>query len=207
MAEERVSIPVENAKMELEGLFEAGRTGRNAMLCHPHPLYGGDMHNNVVQAARLTFASLGWATLRFNFRGPGPGNPAGGQRDPLDLMDVSTFMNSRSPGRMDFAGYSYGAWALMEAVRAGLYADCLILISPPLDFLSFEELEPVGIPTLITLGTRDEFCSVRSLENWLSTSPAPTATTVELLPEVDHFYRGAERQISEIIKTFLHRLA
>jgi uncharacterized protein len=205
MAEERVSIPVENAQTELEGLLEEGRTGRNAILCHPHPLYGGDMHNNVVRAARSTFASLGWATLRFNFRGPD--NPAGGQRDPLDLLEVSGFMHSRSPGRMDFAGYSYGAWALMEAVRAGLYADCLILISPPLDFLSFEGLEPVGTPMLITLGTRDEFCSVRSLENWLSTGPAPPNTTVEILPEVDHFYRGSERQVSEIMKTFLHRLA
>ena len=75
MAEERVKIPVENGATTLEGLFEEGQTGRNAILCHPHPLYGGDMHNNVVRAARRSFASLGWATLRFNFRAAGGGNP------------------------------------------------------------------------------------------------------------------------------------
>ena len=58
MAEERVDIPVENGETLLEGLFEAGRTGRNAIICHPHPHYGGDMHNNVVQAVRRIMSRL-----------------------------------------------------------------------------------------------------------------------------------------------------
>ncbi len=207
MAEERVDIPVENGETLLEGLFEEGRTGRNAIICHPHPHYGGDMHNNVVQAVRRTFAALGWATLRFNFRAAGAGKAARGQGEALDIIDVATFMNSRSPGRIDFAGYSYGAWAVMEAVRAGLCADSLILLSPPLDFLPFEGLKPPQTPTLITLGNRDDFCSVGSLTTWLSTGPALPDIDVEILPDVDHFYRGAEREISEKMKTFLARFA
>lgn len=60
MAEEPVRIPVEDGKITIEGLFEQGRIGRNAVLCHPHPLYGGNMYNNVVQTARQAFAGLGW---------------------------------------------------------------------------------------------------------------------------------------------------
>ncbi len=59
MAEEPLNIPVENGAISLEGLIEEGRTGRNVILCHPHPLFGGNMDNNVIQAARKAFASLG----------------------------------------------------------------------------------------------------------------------------------------------------
>ncbi len=201
MAEERVNIAVENGETTVEGLFEQGRTGRNAIICHPHPLYGGDMHNSVVQEARRTFAALGRTTLRFNFRPGGPNGQERGQRDALDLIDVSRFVNSRSPGKIDFAGYSYGAWAIMEAVRAGLRPDSLILLSPPLDFLSFEGLELPRTPTLITLGDRDDFCSPEALTAWVSRSDNPDIA-VEILPTVDHFYRGAEREISEKMKTF-----
>ena len=117
------------------------------------------MHNNVVQAARQTFAGLGWGTLRFNFRSAGAsgGHPAQGQKDASDLIAVSEFLRARSPGPIDFAAYSYGAWATMEAIRMGLGPDSLILISPPLDFISFEGLRLPDAPTLVTLGNQDEF--------------------------------------------------
>ncbi len=108
MAEDPVWIPVKSGRITIEGLFEQGRIGRNAILCHPHPLYGGDMHNNVVQAARQTFAGLGWGTLRFNFwaAGASGAHPAQGQKDASDLIAVSEFLSARSPGPVDFAAYS-----------------------------------------------------------------------------------------------------
>ncbi len=202
MAEEPVGIPVESGRISIEGLFEKGRIGRNAILCHPHPLYGGNMHNNVVQAARQTFASLGWGTLRFNFRatGAGGGHPAQGQKDASDLIAVSEFLRARSPGLIDFADYSYGAWAAMEAIRMGLSPDSLILISPPLDFISFQRLGLPDAPTLVTLGNQDEFCSVESLNNWLSNQPD---AKLEVFSRVDHFYWGSERDLSAKIEAFL----
>jgi hypothetical protein len=204
MAEEPVKIPVEGGRITIEGLFEEGRNGRNSILCHPHPLYGGNMHNNVVQAARQTFAGLGWGTLRFNFRGTGAsgGNPAEGQKDAMDIIAVSEFLAARSPGRIDLAAYSYGAWAAMEAIRTGLCPDWLILISPPLDFISFEGLRLPDAPTLVTLGNQDDFCSVETLKKWLS-DQQNTKITLEILPYVDHFYWGAERELSAKIRTFV----
>ncbi|MGC9196542.1 MAG: alpha/beta hydrolase [Syntrophobacteraceae bacterium] len=207
MAEERVDIAVENGKTFLEGLFEQGPQGRNAIICHPHPLYGGNMHNDVVQAAQKAFSALGWATLRFNFRTAGTANPAQGEKDGFDLLEISQFMNSRSPGPIAFAGYSYGAWAILDSIRSGLNPDWLVLISPPLDFLSFQGLKPPRAPTLITLGDKDQFCSVKSLAAWLAASPDPHSTVVEILPDVDHFYRGAQRQLARKIKDFPARLS
>jgi len=204
MAEEPVKIPVEGGTITLEGLFEEGRNGRNSILCHPHPLYGGNMHNNVVHAARQTFAGLGWGTLRFNFRGTGAsgGNPGDGQKDALDIIAVSEFLAARSPGLIDLAAYSYGAWAAMEAVKLGLRPDLLILISPPLDFISFEGLRLPDVPTLVTIGNQDDFCSVETLKTWLS-GRQDAKITLEILPYVDHFYWGAERELSAKIQTFV----
>ncbi|MGA2400661.1 MAG: hypothetical protein ABSG91_03010 [Syntrophobacteraceae bacterium] len=206
MAEEPVRIPVEGGNITIEGLFEEGRIGRNAVLCHPHPLYGGNMHNNVVQTARQAFASLGWGTLRFNFRGTGAsgGRPAQGLKDAEDLIAVSEYLSARSPGRIDFAAYSYGAWATMEAVRMGLSPDSLILISPPLDFISFDGLKLPDAPGLVTIGNQDDFCSVESLREWLSSQPnAPV--TLEIFPSTDHFYWGSERELTAKIAAFLRR--
>src|SRR5208337_4606888 len=206
MAEEPVGIPVESGGISIEGLFAQGRIGRNAIICHPHPLYGGNMHNNVVHTARQTFADLGWATLRFNFRGAGAsgGHPAQGQKDASDLIAVSEFLRARSPGRIDLAAYSYGAWATMEAIRMGLSPDSIILISPPLDFISFEGLRLPDVPRLVTIGNQDDFCSVESLRKWLSSQPG-APVTLEIFPGVDHFYWGAERDLSVKIEAFLGR--
>jgi hypothetical protein len=206
MAETPVRIPVDDGQISLEGLLEEGKTGRNIILCHPHPSYGGDMENNVVRAVQRTFAGLGWGTLRFNFRGTGAsgGKQADGKKDGLDLIDVSQFLKARSPGLIGFAAYSYGAWAVMEAIRIGLLVDLLILISPPLDFISFEGLGLPDAPVLITIGDRDDFCSLKSMKDWLLASqPRTKAPYLEVLAGVDHFYWGAEGQLSAKIGAFL----
>jgi len=206
MAEKPVGIPVEGGKVSLEALFQEGRIGRNAVLCHPHPLFGGNMHNNVVQSARQVFASLGWSTLRFNFRGAGAGggSPAQGQKDAEDLFDVCEYLKADSPGHIDFAAYSYGAWVTMEAIRKGLSPDSLILVSPPLDFISFDGLKLPEVPVLITVGNQDEFCSLESLRKWLAGQPA-SPVNLEILAYGDHFYWGIERELSERINAFLKR--
>jgi hypothetical protein len=204
MPETPVLIPVEKGLVTLEGLFEPGTIARNAVICHPHPLYGGDMENNVVWAVRQTFADSGWGTLRFNFRGTGAsgGNQAEGKKDAYDLMEVSGFINARAAGLIDFAAYSYGARVSMEAIQLGLRTDSLVLVSPPLDFASFEELKLPDAPVLIIVGDRDEFCSISSLEKWLNTQ-STALLTLEVLAGVDHFYSGAALQLSAKITSFL----
>ena len=204
MVEEPVRIPVEGGKITIEGLFEQGRIGRNALFCNPHPLYGGDMYNNVVNAARQAFAGLGWTTLRFNFRGTGAsgGNPAQGLKDSEDLLTISEYLNAHSPGRIDCAAYSYGAWAMVEAIRMGLSPDSIILISPPLDFISFEGLKLPDVPRLVIIGNQDAYCSVESLRKWLSNQPN-TQAALEIFPNVEHFFWGSEWEISTKIETFL----
>jgi alpha/beta superfamily hydrolase len=237
MPEVPVCIPIGDGKISLVGMFQEGENGRTAVICHPHPLYGGNMENNVVLAAQRAFAAGGWGTLRFNFRGVGGsgGEPGQGDKDALDLIAVSDYLRSehfrstyssstcpslKNPeskylpsknvssdhfGQLDLAGYSYGAWVALEAIRLGLLPDSLLLFSPPLDFMSFEGLKLPAGPVLITIGNQDEFCPVESLRKWLSGQSHAEEAVLEIFPYCDHFYWDFGRELTVKIEAFLNK--
>jgi uncharacterized protein len=242
MPEVPVCIPIGDGKISLVGMFQEGENGRTAVICHPHPLYGGNMENNVVIAAQRAFAAGGWGTLRFNFRGVGGsgGEPGQGGKDALDLIAVTEFLRSEHfrssysnsedlsskdsnskdsnskylltknvspghPGKLDLAGYSYGAWVALEAIRQGLLPDSLLLFSPPLDFMSFDGLDLPAGPVLITIGNQDEFCSVESLRKWLSGQSHAEEAVLEIFPYCDHFYWDFGRELTVKTEAFLNK--
>lgn len=217
MPEVPIRIPIPDEDISLVGLFQRGTNGRNAILCHPHPLYGGNMENNVVHAARHAFAACGWGTLRFNFRGVGGsgGRPGQSEIDARDLIAVSRFVHSEhfrseylgsnDSARLDLAAYSYGTWVALEAIRLGLQPDALLLFSPPLDFMSFAELSLPAGPVLITIGNQDEFCSVESLREWLANQPQAKDAVLEIFPYCDHFYSDFGNELSAKTKDFLKK--
>src|ERR1700683_5682971 len=122
MKEESVVIP--SGQLKLEGLIarpSADRQTRAAVVCHPHPLYGGSMHNNVVEAILEAFWKLGFATLRFNFRGVGSsgGEHSGAVGEMDDAKAAMKFVLAQSglaPASAVMAGVSVCGG---RAVRAG----------------------------------------------------------------------------------------
>ena len=120
MQEESVNIP--SGQLKLEGLI-AKPTGvasaRGAVVCHPHPLYGGSMHNNVVEAILAALWKRDFATLRFNFRGVGAseGEHSGGLGEADDAKAALQFLLSQAGVAKDaavMAGYSFGAAIAMR---------------------------------------------------------------------------------------------
>ena len=164
MSEAPVTIPCGN--LLLEALCDRGNSPAAAVICHPHPLYGGSMDNNVVAALQKTLRNGGWGTLRFNFRGVGgsTGQHRGAQADTDDLLCVFAYLQQQGSTAVHLAGYSYGAWIGLRAIKVGLEPDTAILVSPPLDFLDFRGLHPPSCPCLITLGDQDDFCTVASVK-------------------------------------------
>jgi alpha/beta superfamily hydrolase len=184
----------------LEALFDEGSGIDAAIICHPHPLYGGSMDNNVVSVLQRTLRNWGWGTLRFNFRGVGgsTGQHQGAQGDVEDLLAISQYLRQQGIKDIHLAGYSYGVWIGLRAMKQGLRPNSAILVSPPLDFLDFKDLEPPSCPCLITVGDRDDFCAVDSLMKWASAQPdLERKTLTEILPRCDHFYWGHEKLLSE----------
>ena len=127
-------------------------------VCHPHPLFGGDMENNVVVALCRALAGDGMVALRFNFRGVGEsgGSYGGGFEEAQDARAALDFLAGLSEvdgDRLGLAGYSFGALVALSAAEERVHA--LAAVSPPvggLDPTSFRW----GIPTLLVSGDRDD---------------------------------------------------
>ncbi|MEW6261200.1 MAG: hypothetical protein AB1547_14995 [Thermodesulfobacteriota bacterium] len=204
MREVPVHIPVatEQPSFQLEARMgsSSGSTSDDpagVAICHPHPLYGGDMDNSVVRALRDVFAELGMTTLRFNFRGVGgsSGRYGAGVGEVADLCGAFSFLKTEGVCRFYGAGYSFGSWVLLQAIMGQADGRCLdvpllglVLVSPPLEVMDFKNLRlPQGIPTLILVGSEDCFCSIRSLQTWLGAG-TPTDRSVVTIAGADHFY-------------------
>jgi uncharacterized protein len=207
MSEAPVMIP--HGNLLLEALFDQGNGFEVAVILHPHPLYGGSMDNNVVSVLQKTLRDWGWGTLRFNFRGVGgsTGHHQGAQLDVEDLLAVCQYVQQQGKKTLHFAGYSYGAWIGLRAMKSGLQPNTAILVSPPLDFLDFRGLQPPSCRCLITVGDEDDFCTVESLKNWVvSTLERERTPHLESLLHCDHFYGGHERLLGAKLQVFLQGL-
>ncbi|MGV8074315.1 MAG: alpha/beta hydrolase [Syntrophobacteraceae bacterium] len=206
MPELTLKIPIDT--FDLEALFEDREGEDAAIICHPHPRYGGNMQNNVVQALKKVLWSKGWATLRFNYRGVGAsgGRYGDGEGEVLDLLAVESYLRQQGKKRIHIAGYSFGAWIVLGSVKKGLQANSLILISPPVDNYPFDDLFLPSAPCLFVLGGSDQYCDAGSLGTWIEThSSVDTPVDVEVIPNGDHFYWSREGSLSIAVETFLEK--
>jgi alpha/beta superfamily hydrolase len=208
MSEKSVMIP--SGSISLEACYaEGSQSGPEAViLCHPHPLYGGNMDNNVVLALQRTFNGLEWATMRFNFRSAGRsgGEFGEGQGETQDVLAVAAYLKEKGKRILHVAAYSFGAWIALKAIAQGFEPVSAVLVSPPLEFLDFSALRLPHKPCLISLGDRDSFCSVQTLRNWLAVQKADEAMVdMEILQGCDHFYWGHEEILFDMVSGFLRK--
>lgn len=200
----RTEIPVGD-ELTLEGRYARGDRPDVAVVAHPHPLYGGSMDNNVVEAVCGAAGALGCATLRFNFRGVGRsgGRHDEGDGEVDDIIAATGTARARTSedARVILIGYSFGAWVAARAVDRGLRPHALCLVSPPVDFVSFAGLTLPDLPALVVVGGRDDYCSLGSLTAWLEPQDHPPKQ--EIIEGASHFYFGAERPLVRILGGFL----
>ena len=203
-----VSLTLDGPAGGLEALLqehEARDHALAAVVCHPHPLYGGTLHNKVVHRAAAVLHTLGAAVLRFNFRGAG--NSAGrhdrGEGEVEDARAALAFISQRYPGaRRWLAGFSFGAWIASRLAAAEPQVERLILIAPPVTTSSFEVLESLATPKLVLQGAADEVVppvAVREqFQRW-----AEPKKLVEI-PGANHFF---DRQLGALADAMHEALA
>jgi len=161
-------------------------------VCHPHPLYGGDMENNVVLALCNALTGGGMMALRFNFRGVGGsggshGGGVGEREDARAALDFLAGLAEVDSGRLGLAGYSFGALVALTAGDERVRA--VAAVSPPAGGLDAGRVQP-DIPTLLISGDRDDISpSVR-----LPELAAALGSRCETRPVAgaDHFWWGHE---------------
>ena len=205
MSEKYLKIPVEGAI--LEGLYDDAEGAADAVVvCHPHPLYGGSMDNNVVIMLQEVLRSRSMRTLRFNSRGTGgsSGHFDQGEKEADDIAAVTEKLKELGAEAVHVAGYSFGAWVVLKALNKGLQAASVILVSPPLDFLEFSGLPLPDAPCFILVGDDDGFCSIASLNHWITGQKTTSdLLRVEILEGCDHFYFGNEARAAELLRKWL----
>ena len=154
----------------LEGLLQerpGAPVALAAVVCHPHPLYGGTLHNKVVHRTAAVLHELGAAVLRFNFRGVGKseGSFEQGRGELDDARAALEFLRERHPGaRQWLAGFSFGAWIAARLAAEERDVGQLILVAPPVRTSSFEALRTATVPKLVLQGDADEVCPLAALE-------------------------------------------
>lgn len=192
----------------LEGIFErpAGEQPCPAVVvCHPHPLYGGDMYNNVVSVICQALARESIATLRFNFRGVGRSEGdheegIGEQEDVRAALDFLQSADGVDKGRMGLAGYSFGSRVVMPVALQDSRVRAVALVSPFLDDTAWRKLKTYGVPKLFICGSEDSFISQHKVKRLVGEAAAPSEC--EVIFGADHFWWGFEGKISRKVADF-----
>ncbi|MGD9339106.1 MAG: hypothetical protein PVF76_17405 [Syntrophobacterales bacterium] len=201
MDEERILFT--SGAIQIEGLIGLTVGDRGVVITHPHSLYGGSMHNNVVESLVRVYQRAGYSTLRFNFRGVGSsqGEYDGGQGELQDVRSALHYLSGKGKTSIDLAGYSFGAWVNAMMGSSGDTVERMIMISPPVAFLEFPSLKLSPQLELVIAGSRDQIAPVELIKTML---PAwnPRAL-LEVIEGADHFYGGYTGELERILTAYL----
>ena len=208
MEEERISFEVKGAR--IEGLLSRDKESTKGALiiCHPHPLFGGNMDNTVVTAIARIAAMWDFTSLRFNFRGVGgsTGTFGGGTAEQGDVKGAIDYLEEeRKPPVILVAGYSFGAIAGLPVGVGDKRIRGLIGVAPPLEMFDFGFLRECPKPKLFVCGDRDDICPPSKMEGFFETLSEPK--WLRILPGIDHFHYDRKGLLEGTIGDFLERMA
>ncbi len=175
-----------------------------AVVCHPHPLFGGTMHNKVVFQAAKALHARGASVLRFNFRGVGQseGEHDRGHGEQSDVRAALDYLATEFPARaVLLVGFSFGS-------SVGLRVGCedervkrLIGLGLPVDNIDMSFLRACTKPKLIIQGGNDQFGSRPSLEALFATLPEPKQLAI--IEGADHFFAGQLEKVAAAIDAWV----
>jgi uncharacterized protein len=196
----------------LEALLNPGSTTAThaALVAHPHPVYGGTLHNKVVFHTMKALNNFGFPVLRFNFRGAGlsHGEHAHGHGEVDDVRTALDWLDQEFHLPLVFAGFSFGAAVGLRAACPDSRVKAAISLGTPIspvDDRSYDYsfLETCTKPKLFISGSRDQFASKAKLEALVA--PLPEPKKLVIIEAADHFFEGRLREMREAIVQWVPR--
>jgi len=194
----------------LEALLNSGAANAThaALVCHPHPMFGGTMHNKVVFHAMKALNSFGFPVLRFNFRGTGlsHGEYDHGLGETDDVRTALDWLAHEFHLPLIFAGFSFGAAIGLRAACPDDRVTAAIGLGIPLNPVDersyeLEFLQSCNKPKLFVSGSRDQFGARVKLEAMVSSLPEPKKLVI--VENADHFFEGRLREMREAIEVWI----
>ena len=204
------------ATHDSRSLFLAGPTGRleailwtpaapvhrklAAVVCHPHPLFGGTMHNKVIYQTAKSLDALGLPVLRFNFRGAGlsAGTHDRGRGELDDVRAAISFLAAEFPNiPLLLAGFSFGSWVGLRVACEDSRVTDLIGLGIPVNSTDFSFLQKCPKPKLFVHGSNDEHGAIEKVKAFIPTFSGENELVV--IEGVDHFFAGKLDQLDRAI--------
>jgi alpha/beta superfamily hydrolase len=175
-----------------------------SLVCHPHPLFGGTMHNKVVYQAAKTLDALGLPVLRFNFRGAGlsAGKHDHGRGELDDVRGALDFL-AREFAQVPLlvAGFSFGCWMGLTVGCADARVTELIGLGTPVNSTDFSFLRKCTKPKLFVHGAEDEYGDIAKLKLLVQSLPGENQLVV--VGGADHFFAGKLQEVDRAIKKWV----
>lgn len=174
-----------------------------ALVCHPHPLGGGTMHNKVVYRAAAGLLEAGLVTLRFNFRSVGNSTGAhdDGDGERQDVKDALAFLTENYPNQpITLAGFSFGSRVGTEVALGDDRIARLISIGTPVDKYDFSYLKVCRKPILFVHGDSDEFGKLENLESLVAQVAENTETKLVVFENCGHFFDKHLNELKDAIR-------
>nr|HEV7955448.1 alpha/beta family hydrolase [Candidatus Acidoferrales bacterium] len=210
------SVFIEGPAGRLEGLFwdashvhlAQAEPPIAAVVCHPHPLFGGSMHNKVVYQVARTLDRLGVPSLRFNFRGVGlsAGTHDRGHGEQDDVRAALNYMAREFPEiPVLIAGFSFGCWVGLRVGSEHSRVTELVGVGPPVGNSNFSYLAKTDKPRIFILGEKDQYGSPEQLEELIETFPEATqrVTQTVIVPGANHFFVGQLNEVDAALTSWL----
>jgi len=199
----------------MEALLNSGADNAThaAVVCHPHPLFGGTLHNKVVFHTMKALNSFGFPVLRFNFRGTGlsEGEHDHGNGEVDDVRTALDWLDAEYHLPIVFAGFSFGAAIGLRAAYSDPRVAAVIGIGTPVvpvaadteeaRVYTFDFMRDCAKPKLFVSGARDQFGPRAKLEALVASLPQPKKLV--LIEGADHFFEGRLRELREAIETWV----
>ncbi len=196
--EARLDLPAARAGMDPAAPLAC------AVVCHPHPLFGGTLTNKVVHTLARTFNDAGMPSLRFNFRGVGAsaGTHDAGPGEVEDALAATRYCRQRWPqARLWLSGFSFGAAVAIRASETAAPAG-LVVVAPAVDRIDIGDVIP-GCPWLLVLGDADEVVSPQRMLEWArGLQPQPT---IQVLSGAGHYFHGRLPELHDAVAAFVNQ--
>ena len=200
---ERLTIPGPAGKLEIVINARATPARGLALVAHPNPQQGGTLDNKVAQTLAKTFFALGYAAIRFNFRGVGQseGTFDEGRGEAADAQAALTFARSRfeESGRslpVVLAGFSFGSY-VQTIVAQSVEAERLVLVGPAVGRFT---IGPVPADTIVIHGEEDDVVPLADVLAWAR----PQALPIVVFPGCGHFFHGRLLQLQQVVTSLWH---
>ena len=195
----------------LEGILKPEDEGSQptyvGLVCHPHPLHGGTMHNKVVFQVAKALQEQNIPALRFNFRGVGhsSGMYDEGRGEMDDARFALEFLSRRYPGiPAIMAGFSFGSWVGLRVGAADDRVQALIALGTPARMFDDNSLQDCHKPKLFIHGTKDEQTPYELTRAWFETIPAPKKlATIE---GANHFFQDRLTEVQGLVVDFVRAM-